>query len=121
MARGRKTGGRNFVKGVVTNPNGRPKVPEHVKEFRKMHKVQVTEMLEKYCYSTRQELIDALKNPDTPIVEVNVIKILLEGAKSGDYKRFDFILDRTIGKVKEEVEYSGSMHGELIARLENET
>ena len=36
----KKTGGRNFVPGVVTNPNGRPKTPPELKALRRLTKAE---------------------------------------------------------------------------------
>ena len=113
MAKGSKTGGRDFKKGEVNNPKGRPRLPAHVKEARKLNKVKFEEILQKYVTHNLKGLKDALNDPDTPAIELAVVKILHESIKTGDQRRLEFILDRLIGKVKEEVKFEGQVHSVL--------
>jgi len=120
MAKGKKTGGRDFVKGQVTNPNGRPKLPEHLKKARRMNKGKYEEILNKYMFLTKAELTIAVHDEETPMLEIYVIKCLLSGMGKGDYGTLDKMLDRLIGKVKEHIEHSGSLHGSIVDDIENE-
>ena len=43
MAKGKKTGGRDFVKGVVTNPNGRPKKGQTLTDILEKHGKKIAE------------------------------------------------------------------------------
>ena len=96
-----KTGGRDIKPGQVLNPNGRSKIPEHVKAARKLNQVKFAEVLYQYINSTFAELEAALKDPKTPAIELVVVKILAEAIENGDEKKLEFILNRTIGKVIE--------------------
>ena len=51
----------------------------------------------------------------TPALDLVVIKVLIEAIRKGDEKRLGFLLDRTIGKVKEEIEVTGTPHDELMS------
>ena len=43
MAKGKKIGGRDFVKGVVTNPNGRPKKGQTLTDILEKHGKKIAE------------------------------------------------------------------------------
>lgn len=103
MAIGKKTGGRDFKKGERANPNGRPPVPEEIRELRKMNRLEVEQTFSKYMYMTRAEIKAALKRRDLPNIDVMVIKVMEKAIKNGDQWRFNFLLDRTIGKVPDRV------------------
>ena len=46
-------------------------------------------------------------DPTTPIFELIIISILKNAFTKGDYQRISFVLDRLVGKVKDQVEHSG--------------
>lgn len=48
---------------------------------------------------TRAELQVAATNPDTPMLEVAIASVFAQSAKTGDYQRLAFLLDRAVGKV----------------------
>ncbi len=109
MTRGRKTGGRDFVKGQIANPKGGPKLPEELKKARLENKQEVERVLTKYLYMNPAELAAAIedsKKPDTKLVALDIIVISLMDRviKYGDHTIFNFILDRLIGRVKHKIE-----------------
>lgn len=132
MAKGKKTGGKDIQPGEVRNPNGRPKLPEYLKKARKMNKTLLDEYMNKYINCPITELhrivteeMKRVKGENKTESEVNamemmIIKVILEGTKKGDYKHIDFILDRTIGKVKDVVEVQGNMHDALMEIIRKE-
>ena len=51
--------------------------------------------------------LKALVNaPDTPVIELMIASIIYKGLEYGDQQRLDFMLNRLIGRVKEQVEIS---------------
>jgi len=117
MAKGKKTGGNNIKPGEVRNPNGRPKLPEHVKKARSMNKAEFTEILNKYMMLPLYDLEKHIQDIETPAVDLIVLKMLWESIKKGDEKKFAMLLDRWIGKVKEEVHHSGSAHSLIMEAI----
>ncbi len=114
MATGTKTGGRNFAKGNPGRPKGSTVIP---KEVKKMNRKKVEVLISKYLKMARHELVKIAKNPKTPTIDLMIIKIITTAITKGDYTRFNFLLDRTIGKVEESVSVSnpdGSMKGTII-------
>lgn len=107
MAKGFKTGGRNFVKGVVTNPKGRPKVSTQLKEIKQLNANKLAELLNEFIHMDKQTLIERSKDPETSVFELIICSILKNAYDKGDQQRINFILDRLVGKVKDQVEHSG--------------
>lgn len=107
MAKGKKTGGNDIKKGEVRNPAGRPPTPEYLKAGKKITKLKFQEILHKYCNHSLEELKLVFSRKTTPALDLVVIKILIEAIRKGDEKKLGFLLDRIIGKVKDEVEVTG--------------
>ncbi len=103
MTKGRKTGGRNFVKGVVTNPNGRPKTPEALRNLKRLTKVAFEEIVNKYLWCSLSEL-EKYKKANLPVMDAWVVSIIHKGVLSGDWSGNEWIAQRIIGKVKDQIE-----------------
>lgn len=103
MARGKKTGGKDFVPGNV-HGKGRPKVPDDVKEARKLNQVEFERVANKYLYLTRDELKEAAEDPDTTVIELLVSSIIVKAVEKGDQMRLEFLLNRLIGRVVDRIE-----------------
>lgn len=101
-----KAGGRDWAPGQSGNPNGRPKLPQDVKEARELTRASFTRLINKYLHSTPDVLKEVITNPTSLVIDAIVCKILLECGQKGDTMRLAFIIERLLGKVKEEVEIS---------------
>jgi hypothetical protein len=106
MAKGKKSGGRDFEKGTSGNPAGRTPVPEEVRKIRELTKAELTAIVHKYAGMTKAEITAATLNPDTPVGEMMVASIIARTIKDGDAYRWNQLMDRAVGKVKEKVEHS---------------
>ncbi len=100
MAKGTKTGGRDFQNGNPGGP-GRPKVPEEMKSARKLNRLEFERILNKYIHLNRLEINEVIKSAELPMIEMIVAKILAFAFNEGDQKRTEFVLDRLIGRVKD--------------------
>lgn len=115
MARGRKTGGRDFQKGQPGGP-GRPRLPDDIKQSRALTKIELERILNKFMFLSIKE-IDAISKDTTSIaIESVVASIVLKAVAFGDQQRLNFVLDRLIGKVKEVLDVNGKISlEELVA------
>lgn len=104
---GVKTGGRDFKPGESGNPDGRPKLPEDIKEARKLNKIELERILNEYMHMPLKDIQARANLPDTPAFEVLLAKIIAEGIKKGDEKRLGFLLDRVVGPVKAKLSLDG--------------
>lgn len=82
-----------FKPGVSGNPSGKPKGLLTVD--------QVSAMMGRFCHLTRDELHKVVSDPKSTMLEVTVASILAKAAKDGDYSRLEFLLQRSVGKVKD--------------------
>lgn len=124
MAKGKKTGGRDIQPGEVRNPNGRPKVPEYLKKAKKMNKVLLDKYLNKYINMNMTGLRRALEDSkkvtsEVSAMEVMIIRVVMEAVRKGDHKILDFVLNRTVGKVKEEFHVEGSPYSGLMELIKD--
>jgi hypothetical protein len=99
MAVGRKTGGKNLIKGQVTNPYGSRGMPKDIKEMRQLSLIEYIAVVNKLLYMTEKELLAFLASEKKTMLEGMVGNIMLKAAVFGDIHRAMFILDTLIGKV----------------------
>jgi hypothetical protein len=99
MAIGKKTGGRDFKPGQVANPNGRPIVPEEIKELRKLNRSEIEQLISDFMRKPLHELQAMSKNPATTALDRMIASVVEQAVFRGDHKRLNFLLDRLIGKV----------------------
>ena len=87
-----------FKPGQSGNPSGKPKGL--------LTTTEVSGLLSKFCRLSRDELTAVIQNNKSSMIEITVASILAKAAKDGDYSRLEFLLARSIGKVKEQLEVS---------------
>jgi hypothetical protein len=97
MAKGRKTGGADWGKGVSGNVEGRPKLAEEIKQIRKLTAEEIVGTFSKYLGMTQSEML-GLDKRNLSLLEVWMLKAAELGIKTGNYFILDKILDRVIGK-----------------------
>jgi hypothetical protein len=87
-----------WTKGQSGNPSGRPKG--------QLRRDQVEAVMGRFSAMTRAELQKIVQNEKSTMLEIMVASVMAKAAKDGDATRLQFLLDRTIGRVKEQVEIS---------------
>lgn len=95
-----------FKKGVSGNPAGRVKLPDEVKEAKKLNHNAMVLALNKFLTWPTEELEAFTKDTSNPVLEMVIAKILVNAHKNGDHMRLNFIFDRLIGKVQDKIEHS---------------
>jgi hypothetical protein len=65
---------------------------------------QIASLIGNLATLPRVELEKLLADPKTSALEVFVLSIISKGIKEGDQARLEFLLQRTVGKVKEKIE-----------------
>lgn len=104
MARGKKTGGSDFSSENQPKRKGRKPLPEDLRKATRLTKARLEGTINKYLWMSRDELQSKIRRSSTPMLEVIIGQIVWKAAVEGDPKRLDFILDRVIGKVKEQID-----------------
>jgi hypothetical protein len=97
VAKGRKTGGADWGKGISGNVEGRPKLAEEIKQIRKLTAEEIVGTFSKYLGMTQEEMV-AIDRKKLSLLEVWMLKAAELGIKAGNYFILDKILDRVIGK-----------------------
>lgn len=93
--------GRPFPKGVSGNPSGRTKLPAELKKIKPFTTEEVERLIAKYLRMTTAQLNEVVHDKKSPAIAVLFGSIIIHCAKSGDYSKLDFLLNRTIGRVSE--------------------
>jgi hypothetical protein len=102
MAKGTKTGGRDFKKG--NKMGGRKPHPPEVRKAAKLTKEQFLANLGEFSNLTVSELKELVKNDDLPAMQAWVANVFLMGIIEADHVRLNFVADRLFGKVTDKVE-----------------
>jgi Uma2 family endonuclease len=109
MAKGKKTGGRDMKPGENwANPNGRPKLSPEVKAIQNLTNEKLITILNDLVGCTLPELKAKLADPAASVFTLTIGSVLKQALEKGDHQRIEFLLNRMLGKVKEQVEHSGN-------------
>lgn len=126
MARGRKTGGRDFRPGIVTNPHGRPRNPPELKDIRKMTRVEVEHKIMELWDKNESEIASLVNLPTTNMRDKTIMRVMLRSIAKGDHLALGFIMDLIFGKRAEKIDlmmrpFKDLSDEELDKELESET
>ncbi len=100
-----KANATSYKKGQPSpNPGGRPKLPDDVREARRLSQVELERAINRHLFMTPAALKVAQGDPKTTMLEQIVIGLLIKAVSLGDPYRLDLILNRLIGRVVERVE-----------------
>ncbi len=92
-----------FKPGQSGNPGGKAKLPEDIKEARSLNQIELERIINKYLYMDKDEVKASIQAPGTPMMELMVASIVAQAAQKGDHTRLEFVLQRMIGKVKDQI------------------
>lgn len=115
MAKGKKTGGRNFKKGQSGNPQGPTPLSSEARAFKNLTREGFESIANKYLSATRDEIRAALQDPSMKAIELAVISVINQAIK-GEGRMLDLLLTRLIGKVTQPIEHSGPDGGAIQIR-----
>lgn len=102
MARnGTKTGGRNFKPGKSGNPGGLTKDQAKAKH---LTRETLKDLMSTLNSATHEEMEEILGNPNTTALTLMFVKAYMVAAETGDMRQIEMILQRLVGKVKDEID-----------------
>lgn len=93
MAKGKKTGGRNFEAGQSGNPNGRPKLPSELKKARAEHGLNLERAIGKYLTLAPNLVQEASNSTSITMLDALVAKIITKAYENADIWRLKMILE----------------------------
>lgn len=105
MAKGTKTGGRNIKKGQVLNPKGRPKTHPELKKAREFTKHEVELIIHDVLGMSFKDLGTKLRNRSGSILKIMMMANAAKAISGGDPVRINFMLDRSVGKLKDTLQH----------------
>lgn len=100
--------GKRFVKGQVANPlGGRAHNPE-VQKIRTMTKVQVAEIGQLILEGDIKKIQAVKDNPKSSVLQIWIAAVAVKAITKGDMAALNQLLDRIVGKVRDDVHVTGS-------------
>lgn len=85
-----------WQKGQSGNPSGKPKGIYTRDEIRAV--------VSRAYRMTKADLKRVIEDPESTMLEIHVASIMAQGVKKGEFYSFDGLMNRTVGKVKDELE-----------------
>lgn len=98
-----------FIKGVSGNPSGKPKINKLLAEVKIYTAEELKKIISKHMRMNVPDLQEIKKSEVATAMEVAIAAALVRSAMTGNLKYISPLLDRTLGKVKEEAEVNINM------------
>jgi hypothetical protein len=96
-----------FKPGQSGNPGGRPKLDEETKKLRELTKDQFKQLATLLLSGKFEDLQRLKDSQETTMLTMWMCRVIEGAAEKGDYKTLDELLNRLIGKVKDEHHFTG--------------
>lgn len=121
MATGKKTGGKDFVKGQGKIPGaGRPELTDEQREIKKqLKKYSGKLMLAKYLLMPHQEF-ENINEDELPVVEYFSVKLLSKAMRNCDFQIYQYFFGRVFGEVGKDVNVnvkSNSFYKDIMSEI----
>lgn len=113
--------GKPFKKGSSGNPSGRSKLDNELAEVRKMTKEHYRDLCTLLMGTRTEELQALLDKPETSMLTTIIIRCLMVAGEKGDSHSLDKIMERVIGKVKDEMDVTIKPRPTIIRRRNGES
>jgi hypothetical protein len=99
--------------GESGNPNGRPPLPDDVREVKKLTQSELEKVLNDCLLLTKEQLEKICNDSESTMLQLLVAGIIIKGVQNGDSARFEFLLNRLLGKMKDKIELTGPDGGPI--------
>lgn len=93
-----------WKKGQSGNPSGSVPYPPEIKRIHKFTADELKEMISVLLYATSAECEALAADPNAPKIKKIMATILLKAYEHGSMGQLDMVLNRVIGKVKDDVD-----------------
>ncbi len=106
--------GRLWKKGESGNPDGRPKIPDDIKIARKLTAVEFERICGVLFSMSKRQLKDLIEDDNTPVLTALIATILEKGITESSRNELNYFIERFLGKVPEQANFTGSLNGGLV-------
>ena len=118
MAKVKKTGGNNFKPGNRLG-NGRPQIPEDLKEIKNLEKDVFKKTISKFLdmdVENLKEFLDQIKTQKVKVFDAYIASMIAKGMQTQDISIMEWLATRSVGKVKDEVDHNitSNVHTEIL-------
>ncbi len=93
-----------FKPGQSGNPSGKEKLPEELKAISQFTSDILKREVFKTIYKPMEEIEAIAVDRKTLGIDAMIAAVIVQAVNRGDYSGLDFLLNRTIGKVRESME-----------------
>lgn len=107
MARGFKTGGRDFVAGDPRITHSKEKMVQEIKIIRQLTKNEFIGRFHKYCFMPKAKLLKMQYANQLDGMDHIFIRCILKSIAKGEYRFIQECIDQIIGKARQKVELEG--------------
>lgn len=107
MAKGKKTGGRDWPKGYCPNPLGGAAGNPFLQLVKGVNKTKLAELGKLLMEKNYDELEILANNPQTNGLVGAAASAICKAHRTGDWEKLDSLLNRIVGKPIEKVEIEG--------------
>lgn len=98
-----------YKPGQSGNPKGRPKEPAELKKLRLLTRAELVEIGNLIIKGSVEELQKIGSNPKATVIQAMIASVAWRAIKRGDTSALDSILNRMIGKVKDELDVNANV------------
>jgi len=106
-----------WKKGQSGNLLGGRKHDPDIKRLKNLTKSELIEVGNLIVKGTVQELREKAADPSASVIQTMISAVAVKIMKQGDMQSLNVLLDRLIGKVKDEIHHSGDLPGQVIVHL----
>jgi hypothetical protein len=113
MAKGKKTGGRDFVKGYTPVNPGQPSLPPEIRKIALKTKKEALARLGEMLQKPFDEVVEIFRDGSLSSFD-HVLAALIVHAKKGSARHMQEMLDRLYGKVQEQIEVTHTIKPKVM-------
>ena len=116
MAKRKLKHDKQFKVGNGGGP-GRPKLDPELKQYKTLPKDAYKHAIGRFMYMSVEELQDFIQNIRTnkaSVFESYMALVIAEGLKKKDHGVFEWLAQRSVGKVTEQIDVTHDMHSKLM-------
>ena len=108
MAKGKKTGGKDFTPGVSGNPQGRPKESPNIRELLKEKRVEFIQETHKLFQMSGPDVDAISQDSSVPMLTALIARTMSIAFNKGCKDRFEFLVNNSMAALPKSVELSDS-------------